>query len=271
MPGHTPIYPQLKEKERVIQEAANSRALRRPTRVLRWFLLLVLLGLLFFGIQNAYPALIESDLFRLKRISVVGNRLLTPRDVTVRSGLEIGGNLFEADLAAATKRLRSHPLIRETLLLRQPPEALVISVEERQPIALVSTSEGLFGIDREEAFVPLPQVSLDLPVITGVETAVSDSTGHQQRQVFSRLVGFLETLNVRSPAFLDDISEVRIESPDEARIYMVGDGLELRMRFEDADHQVRNFQAYLAAGAHQEEALAYVDLRFWDQVVVGKR
>ncbi len=271
MPRHTPIYSQLDEKGQPIGETANGSTLRKPGRVLRWILLLVLLGLLFFGIQNAYPALTGSDLFRLEQISVVGNRLLTPGEVTAQSGLEIGDNLFEVDLSAATKKLSSHPLIRETLLLRRPPEALVVSVVERRPIALVSTSEGLYGLDREGTLVPLPRISLDLPVITGVEAAVMDSAGLRQPELFSRLVHFLKPLDARAPAFLNDISEVHIQSPDEARVYMVGDGLELRMRFKDADLQAQKFQAYLTAGACQSQAPAYVDLRFSGQVVVGKQ
>jgi cell division protein FtsQ len=271
MPRHTPIYSSLEGRERLLGEASNSVAAHKPGRVLRWILFLVLLGLLFFGIQNAYSALTGSDLFRLEQISVVGNRLLTPRDVALRSGLETGDPLLEVDLAAAGERVGSHPLIRETLLVRQPPEGLVITVAERRLVALISISEGLFGLDREGAPVALPQISLDLPVVTGIEEVASDSAGHQPKHVLSRLAGFLETLRAREPTFLDDISEVHIESTHEARVYMVGDGLELRMRFENADRQVRNFHAYLAGGAGQAKAPAYVDLRFWDQVVVGKR
>ena len=264
---HTPLYSQFEKKAPLPRKVAVGKTPRRPVRVLRWILLLALLGLLFFGIQNAYPALTGSDLFRLEEISVIGNRLLTPHEVADRAGLEVGGNLFEADLDTATEKLMSHPLVQKALLLRQPPGCLVISVEEREPVALVCAPGSLRGLNRAGTLFPLPQVPLDLPVVTGIQDATADATG----EGLSCLADFLETLRVAVPSFLDDISEIHVTSSTEATIYLVGDGLELRMRFADAGLQARNFQAYVAAGACREDASAYVDLRFQNQVVIGKR
>ena len=268
MPRHTPLYTPLDRPGRL---ANHTGPFRRPTRVLRWVALLALMGLLFLGIQNAYPALRGSDLFLLEHISVVGNLLLTPEEVVARSGLETGGNLFEADLAAATQRLGSHPVIRRALLLRQPPETLVVSVEERRLIALVLASEGILGLDCEGTLFALPQVPLDLPVITGVQVALSDSAGIGYPEELSALIGFVETLCGSAPEFWETVSEIHVESASEARVYMVGGGPVLRMRLDNADVQVRSFQAYTLAAYRHRAAPAYVDLRFRDQVVVGRR
>lgn len=56
-----------------------------------------------------------------------------------------------------------------------------------------------------------------------------------------------------------------------ATVCLVGDGLTLKMRFENPEQQVHNFQAYTQATAHLPGDLAYVDLRFRGQVVVGKQ
>ena len=270
MPRHTPVYSPPRESLHRLRKDSGSTRHRKQTWVLRWMAFLALLGLLLVGIQNAYPALTGSDIFRLEQISVDGNRLLPATEVVAWSGLEVGGNLFEADLSAATDRLASQPMIRELLLLRQPPEGLVISIGERRPIALVCTSGGLRGLDREGAVFPLPQVPLDLPVVTGVE-AIEDSKGEKGERTLSRLADFVETLRVCAPTFWSDISEIHVEPPAVARIFLVGDGLELRMHFENADRQIRNFKAYTAAGPHRGAAPAYVDLRFRNQVIVGVR
>lgn len=267
MPRHTPIYAALDRPGRPAQRISHAGASKRPVRILRWMALLVLLALLFVGIQNAYPSLAGSDLFRLEQISVVGNRLLNSQQVVAQSGLETGGNLFEADLAAATGRLISHPVIKSAFLVRQPPATLVVSVEERCPLVLVLTPEGLLGMDCGGTLFPPPQVALDLPAVTGIERLASDAGGAQ----FAPLVNFAETLCARAPTFWRDVSEIRIESPNEASVYTVGDGLRLRMRLKDADVQARNFGAYLTAGECQAASLAYVDLRFTNQVVVGRR
>ena len=262
MSSHRPIFSRTQERERIPAEEPEIRA---PSRILRWIVLLALVGLLLFGIQNAYSALTDSDLFRLDHISVAGNRLLKESEVVTLSGLEIGVNLFAADLRAATRRLVAGPAIRDALLLRQPPGGLLIQLTERRLLALATMSDGLYGLDEEGVLFPLPQMPLNLPIVTGID-AVVDTPGAYR---FSHLVAFLEQIRSNAPAFLDEVSEVHLVSVTEARVYLVGDGLTLRMRLEDAVDQIRRFDTYIKSGAHRITTPAYVDLRFSNQVVVG--
>jgi hypothetical protein len=126
-------------------------------------------------------------------------------------------------------------------------------------------SDGLYGLDEEGVLFPLPQMPLNLPIVTGID-AVVDTPGAYR---FSHLVAFLEQIRSNAPAFLDEVSEVHLVSVTEARVYLVGDGLTLRMRLEDAVDQVHRFDAYIKSGAHRITTPAYVDLRFSNQVVVG--
>ncbi len=262
MSSHRPIYSRTQERERIPHEEPEPRS---PVRILRWIVVLALVGLLLFGIQNAYSALTDSDLFRLDHITVVGNRLLKESEVAVLSGLEIGVNLFAADLKAATQRLVTDPAIKDALLLRQPPGGLLIELQERRPLALAATPQGLYGLDGDGVLFTLPQAPFNLPIVTGIEAAV-DSPGVYR---FSHLVAFLEQLRSKAPAFLEQVSEVHLVSVTEARVYLVGDGLTLRMRLEDAVDQVQRFDAFVKSGAHGIQAPVYVDLRFSNQVVVG--
>ena len=262
MHSHRPIYSRTQERDRIPYEDPEPQS---PVRILRWIVVMALVGLLLFGIQNAYSALTESDLFRLERITVMGNRLLKESEVAVRSGLKIGVNLFAADLKAATERLAADPAIKDALLLRQPPGGLLIELQERQPLALAAMSDGLYGLDGDGVFFPLPQSPFDLPIVTGIEAVVDTPGAHR----FIQLVAFLDQLRENAPAFLEEVSEVHLVSATEARVFLVGDGLTLLMRLEDAVEQVRCFDAFVKAGTHGIPTPAYVDLRFSNQVVVG--
>lgn len=262
MSSHRPIYSRTQERERIPAEEPESRP---PVLVLRWIVILALVGLLLFGIQNAYSALTDSDLFRLDHISVAGNRLLEESEVAVLSGLEIGVNLFAADLKSATQRLVADPAVKDALLLRQPPGGLLIQLQERRPLALAAMADGLYGLDEDGVLFPLPQKPFNLPIVTGIDAIVDTPGVHR----FSRLVAFLEQIRSNAPAFLDEVSEVHLVSATEVRVYLVGDGLTLRMRLEDAVDQVRRFDAFVNAGAHRIRTPVYVDLRFSNQVVVG--
>ena len=72
-----------------------------------------------------------------------------------------------------------------------------------------------------------------------------------------------------SPEMLGEISEIRLQSESEVRILLSSPGPELRMRLGDAAHQCENYLAY-RRGARMDWAAEYIDLRFENQVVVGR-
>ena len=113
----------------------------------------------------------------------------------------------------------------------------------------------------------LPEVPLNLPVVTGIE-AIADSV---REDLMYSLSEFAETLRTQSPLFWGKVSEVHVMSPVSVTVYLSGTGLELRMRLDRADIQAQNFEAYIVTRANQEIQLAYIDLRFEDQVVLGKQ
>jgi len=240
---------------------------RRPRRFARWAMVTTVLGLLVVGIQNAYSSLADSEFFRMARIKVRGNTLVADADVIAWSQLQVGTNLFACDIASATERIAQQPMVKKALLLREPPETLVIVLEERRPVGMVNAPEGLMGLDASGKIFPLkPSAQVDLPILTGISSH-RDADGRWTRA----LAGFVAELQIRTPAFWREISEIRTDDPRSATVYLVADDLALKMRFENPEQQIRNFRAYTQAASPPGRALAYIDLRYRDQVVVGKR
>ena len=266
MPRHIPVYSPTRERK---IKSLPKKSKGKRTWVFWWMGFFALVGLFLVGIQNAYPDLTSSKIFQLEQISVNGNRLMSAQEVVALSGLELGCNLFKADLLAATDRIRSKQIIHKIVLLREPPEGLIISIEERKPVALVCTSVGLQGLDREGMIFQLPKVPLDLPLVTGLK-GILGSKWKKSNKILFRIANFVESLRICNPAFWDDISEIYVQSPKMARVFLVGDGLELRMNFEDTESQIQRFEAYLVAGPNLGAQPSYVDLRFRNQVIIGK-
>jgi hypothetical protein len=274
LPRHTPL---LSSSEHRTVHEIGPKSGRGPARILRLALTLALLTLFMIGIQNAYPALTASNLFLLEQISVTGHQLLSTRAVVEASGLEPGLNLFETDLELAQKAVSEIPVVAEALLIRQPPGGLVITVVERDPVALVGSLKSLLGIDGNGEMFELPPTSLDLPVITGLETALA--SGHRSGEIDSisaealkQVAAFAAVLKKEAPSFLNSVSEVHVSSPanvDDLQILLMESVLRLRMRCEDPLEQVENLEAYVRGGAFERDRPTYVDLRFRNQVVVG--
>lgn len=271
MSEYNPIY--ISHKIKNVQSAVNSTLdtkpapRKRPRRLARWVIVMTLISLLGVGIQNAYSSLADSDFFLMTHIRVHGNSLMSEAEVVALSQLQVGTNLFACDITSVTERVVQHPMVKKVLLHREPPETLVISIEERQPVGLLNTPNGLMGLDESGKIFPLsPAAQVDLPILTGV-----DLQRDQDGSWASALAKFVTELQIHTPAFWREISEICTDNPHSATVYLVADDLALRMRFENPEKQIRNFRAYTQATSGLGTDLAYIDLRYRDQVIVGRR
>ena len=93
------------------------------------------------------------------------------------SGLEIGDNVLEVDLRAVANRLEAEPWVRRAVVVRKPPDRLVVELVERQRFAWVVLDQ-TYGIDDEGVLLPANRLAnetlteVDLPVISGLTPAV---------------------------------------------------------------------------------------------------
>jgi len=252
------------------QVSAQPPVPQKPKKTLRVFAFVALVTLLGVGIQNAYSSLAESDFFRMSYIKVEGNHLLPEQDVIDWSQLEVGENLFTCDLEAVTKRIEEQSIVKRVLLRREPPETVVISLEERQPVALVATPIGLMGLDVDGQLFSLPQAPVDLPILTHLKMT-KDSTGVYHSKKLLVLTKFVTDLKNETPEFWNEISEIQVTTKNAVTVFLVGDQLTLHMHLENPKQQVQNFRAYTQASSRKIADLAYIDLRFENQVVVGRR
>ena len=230
--------------------------------------MIVLLVVVGASIPKAYSGLQGSDLFKLQEIIVVGSHFLTPEEVVIQSGLTQGTNLFDTNLKSATDSIVAHPLVRNALLLRRPPDSLVISVEERVPIALVSTTAGMLGFDRDAVSFELPAVPFDLPVVTGLSKVLSDST-LSEFAVRHSIARFIEVAMADQLDFWEQVSEVCLLTPEEGDL-ILSTGMILKVRLDGISEQIQNYRAFLASSEVQPTDLAYIDLRYENQVVTGR-
>ncbi len=270
MSKYKPIYISHRSEN---QDAMNTTlyiapaSQKRPRKLARWVIVMTLISLLGVGIQNAYSSLADSDFFLMAHIRVHGNALMSESEIVDLSQLQVGTNLFACDIASATERVTQHPMIKKVLLHREPPETLVISIEERHPVGLLNTPNGLMGLDESGKIFPLPPAAqVDLPILTGVDLQ-RDKDGFWA----IALAKFVTELQIQTPAFWREISEICTDNPHSATVYLVADDLALRMRFENPAKQIRNFRAYTQATSGLGTDLAYIDLRYRDQVIVGRR
>ena len=217
----------------------------------------------------------ESPRFILAALEIEGLDRLEGRQVMAASGLSVGDNILDLDLQVVQDRIEAMPWVERAVILRKPPDRLVVSLVERQRSAWIDAS-ALRTVDGNG--VLLPDVgpddsiaNLDLPVISGLDVsldtlrvgeAVPDSS-------LIRVLDWLREANAADRDFCMNISEIATTREGALRILLVGDGLEIRMPFDNVRDRLQVLRTAMPRIYRECLDPDYVDLRFARQVVVG--
>lgn len=137
-----------RQRETLLRTARSRRRGDAPQQVWagrRRILAMTLFALsLAAGLTWAWPALdlartwgSDSPL-RIERVAVQGNRVLSSREVAAATGVRPGEEGLAVDPEAVRARLRAHPWIRDAQVMRLPTGKLLVSIDERRPVAVLA-------------------------------------------------------------------------------------------------------------------------------------
>lgn len=139
------------------------RAKVKKRKVSKSFLFL-LAAFLFFSILGYYMA---SPLAKIDAITVSGNAQLSSEEILRIAGLESGMHLWRFPLGAGEDKLTANPWIEQCKVSWQFPNAVSITVVERQAVAVVKGSEENWVI-AEDRVVLAQSEGFSLPWLTGL-------------------------------------------------------------------------------------------------------
>lgn len=269
------------------ERATTKRATRATASPARWktrlaavwiVLPLAVLGAVGWGIWSWRTSQQYVQQFELAAIEVNGLRLLSGDDVLDASGLAIGDNVLDIDLRAVSERLEREPWIKRAIVVRKPPDRLVVELVERQRLAWLKLGQ-TYGVDEEGILLPARRLAneslseVDLPVITGVSVeldslypgmALADSAG-----VLSAVLAWWKRAIEVDPEFCMGISDLEALQDDGIGLRLAGDGLEVRLPFDRVDERLRELKRMMPRIYREYPNPAYIDLRYARQLVVG--
>ena len=210
---------------------ARRRRRRRPSgRLLRAAggLLLVAGGLVALGAGARW--LLTTPRFAVAGVEVRGASRVPAEQILAAAGIEPGASIFRVDTGGVVGRVEALPEIRRADLVRELPNRVVITVEERRPFTLV-----------EPVQAPGPKARAAIALIRALLRSGSGLTA--------------------------EISEIDMSRRDGPVLYTV-DGVEVRLGAEEWEERLARLEGVLAQVATQD--VRAVDLRFRDQVVLQR-
>jgi cell division protein FtsQ len=205
-------------------------------------------------------------------IEAAGLSQVSRADMLPVFGEDVGRNIFFVSLSDRRKKLEQIPWIQRASVMRILPDRIRISVVERTPIAFVRQGQQIGLVDAEGVLLTMPSATMtqhhySFPVVTGIDAGDPQPSRKTRMVVYQRLVRDLDS---NGQHLSDQISEIDLTDPQDARILMPEQGRDILAHFGD-DHFLDRYQRYKAhiAEWHQQYPhLATVDLRYDQQVVL---
>ena len=179
----------------------------------------------------------RSDLLPIKSVTVHGAEGARADEVLAYASLPEGTPLLSLQAADVAARVAQHPFVARAAVRRVPPDAVVIDVELREPVATLSAGE-LYLVDALGNIMKgaRPGDGLDLPVITGVEaTELVDASGRASDVVLGALLRLTAHARAGHPG--GALAEVAVV-PGAGYELVFEDGLRVRVGDDDTEAAV---------------------------------
>jgi cell division protein FtsQ len=209
---------------------------------------------------------------KVRHIEVEGLHALAAQEIVAASGVRMNSSLQETDLAGVQRQLMSEPFVKSASVTRHFPDALRISILEREPIASVNGGQ-MWYVDAAGVILPFRQsgLKLDLPIISGVVGLQNARAGDvvTNREI-SQAVELLARARSIDSSLYHFISEVNMNHGGDITLFSVDAGAPIILGRGGVARKLYLLQAFWSNVVRTRgvEQLQSIDLRYDDQVVV---
>jgi cell division protein FtsQ len=209
-------------------------------RTLRITLTLLLICFSLFIGHRVYAHLLGDPLFRVREVEIEGYQKI-PRE-TLLSLLTIEGmpNLFTLRLRDVAQRLEAHPWIDHVKVRKAFPDRIWVQVVERKPIAILQLEE-LYYIDAKGVIFSRLGDGDDynLPFLTGLNRETLEKNPGEANRLITKALELLRIAEREKASPLEEISEIHMEKTFGVHCFTQGEGLEVKMGWEDFGEKLR--------------------------------
>jgi cell division protein FtsQ len=217
----------------------------------------------------------QDDRFRVAGVSNIeaaGLSEVSRAELLPVFGSDIGKNIFKVSLSERRAQLEQIPWVEHATVMRMLPDRIRVNVVERKPVAFAREGDQFGMVDANGVLLNMPaaimaQRHYSFPVVTGINAQDPLGARQARMRVYIRL---LAELDANGQKLSEQVSEIDLSNPDDARVLMPEQGGDILAHF-GGDHFMERYQRYkehIAEWRQQYPKLSAVDLRYDQQVVL---
>jgi cell division protein FtsQ len=178
--------------------------------------------------------------------------------------IDLGRSVYLLPLSERREALQSVDWVRDASIARVWPNRVVVSVQERKPVAFLTLGPARFGlIDQDGVILPPAPDRFTLPVLIGVRA--SDALPERRDRVHRMM-----RLTVDLGENARNISEIDVSDRDNLKVTAPRDGHIVTLLLGDRDFAQRyqNFLTHYGEIKRRLPNAATLDLRLDDRITV---
>ena len=224
--------------------------------------------------------------FAIQQVQVHTDGIIAPEQLRRWSGVKPGQNLIRLDLAGVKRNLEMVSAIDTVSVERVLPNTLKIRVTERVPVAQVNVAraDGAEGIaisvyqldaggmvmqplDPRICTVPLAQMTSKLPVITGMNPYLLQTSHRVELPLVQAALQLVTAFNESSMAGMADLKYVDVSTPGVLTV-TTGQGSEITFAPAELDRQMQRWWQIFDYGRRAQRSIASANLAVANNVPV---
>jgi cell division septal protein FtsQ len=220
---------------------------------------------------GCYKLLTSVTLFSLKSIDIATTRHLTRDEIIGLAGVEPGKDLFGLNLKRIGEHILQNPWVETVRINRYFPDAVSITITEREPVAIVNMGFIYYLDKKGNIFKVLNQGDkLDYPVVTGFSEEDLGSDPKGTREALEATCDLLKILHEKGAFILADVSEIHYDKGYGFTLFTASGALPVKVGAEDFPAKVERFARIYRDLMVQLPSIHYIDLDFNDKIIVKK-
>ena len=187
-------------------------------------------------------------------------------------GEDIGRNIFFVPLSERRRELEEIPWVEHATVMRVLPDQIRVSLVERKPVAFVRQGNTIGLVDANGVLLSMTAATMaqhhySFPVVTGIDPGDPIASRKARMGVYLRMVADLDESNQH---FSEQISEIDLTDPEDARVLMPEQGDDILAHFGEDQFAVRfrRYKENIAQLRKQFPQLKSVDLRYDHDMVL---
>lgn len=167
----------------------------------------IIFGILF--ILLSLIILINSKLFAVDSVEINGNSSVSSEDIILNARLNSYRNIFQIDGDQIKNAILRDPRIASVKIQRQLPGKLIIHVQERLPVCLLSYLDNLLIIGNDGMVMGIQEEAeaIELPIVTGAKLK---NVKYGEKITASDLQNALKVLKYSDDYLRQVISEINL-------------------------------------------------------------